>query len=707
MALFTHEDFIILGMLFAKYFTAYIFDFGNGAWGGGSWTGGGGGYIPEREPTYGTGRGGIIERGNPSDGDDGRPGASDNSTGPSDTSLAGGRGMLTSPGQGLNNGGFGFGGRAQTSVSGWTSSAGGGSGWFGGGCAFFDGGGGGGSNWCLSLSQASVDGLRAAADSIQPAPYWLTPGKWVGVDVETMSHYLNNLPLYDVNTKHIQEYDKHIPKLGNAYEAFINLRKQANGNGLILISEPNKMISINTQSGVIENIGQIVEFTGHAVKWKPSPEYELASYHFILWGAQGGTIMYTPAGMGGLTYQQYTGGFGGALGCVFDIPRVHQEIDDEGNVIDVETELFLYVGEQGRQQRFYNTFNGGGNGDGGCTSGGGATDIRFGGDESDVWMATLHQRVAVAGGGGGCIAANYGGAPQGPFKDSTSDGVSKNKEIKIPSDESDGPIYFLVNDRSLVYVTLKYFTQSQLPDNRNLSCTIYINGGQEGVLFQQFDINPVSGTVEIVYELDQVYPPNTETHWVRIDVTVGTNVMFVIPEGGVNIRVETRAGVNESNSNLSESKRSIYLRALERLVLKDLVNVRFESLPGDERDSEIESANLVDLYRVQLQAVQLLRLSVLESLSLTDKHGELTEKEEPPQPVGDILLSAIENINLLDLVKTTVDEIKRQENTNVESATLSDLARVTMQAIKVMRLSVLESLNLNDINKEESIDETE
>lgn len=702
MALFQHEDFIILGMLFAKYFPAYIYDFSNGAWGGGSWSGSGGSWIPNFIVKYGTGRGGIITQASDADGDDGRPGVSDNATGVADPSLAGGKGTLTSPGDGLHKGQFGFGGNAQESVNGWTSSAGGGSGWFGGGSSFLNAGGGGGSNYCYSLNDLGISGADAVGYNNEGKPLynppdWLKAGLWVGIDIETLQHYSANKALYVTNCRHTNEYERYKTELGNAFEDYIRLRRLADGNGLILISEPNKLISYDKNISTIQNIATIIEFTGKSVSWKPPED---GKYHFILWGAQGGTIMYTPEGAQGLEYQQYTGGFGGAIGGIFELTKTYKGLDENNNEIDIETELFMYVGQRGLvNMRLQRSWNGGGNADGGCTSGGGATDIRWkGSDGGTGWQTGLYERLIVAGGGGGIMGSGNGNElPQPPFGPGKNENVSgggdsESGEIVIPPD---GNLpYFLVNDKSLVYVTIKYFTQSDLPPNYDIGCTIYINGGNEGILYQSFEIDPVNELVELVYPLDQVYLPNTDTHWVTISAKINTNVMFIIPDNGITIRVETRANPNEPDSDLDENKRPVFIRRVEKFSLIDLNKVTLILPPQPINESLEEKFILVDMYNVELKAVQLLKLSIVEQLSLTDLNDV---KMDSPQPPGDIILKKLEGINLVDKVKAIMKDVVKQQNDSVEQISINDITSVKMKKAQTIRVSIVEQLSSTDI----------
>ena len=78
--------------------------------------------------------------------------------------------------------------------------------------------------------------------------------------------------------------------------------------------------------------------------------------------------------------------------------------------VEVETALYIYVSERGNVQRFYQAWNGGGRGDGSFTGGGGATDIRWSGEEDSItWGSNIADRFIVAGAGGGsnfCLSAN-------------------------------------------------------------------------------------------------------------------------------------------------------------------------------------------------------------------------------------------------------------------------------------------------------------
>lgn len=692
MALFQHEDFIFLGMMWASYFQGYLYNWGDGQFGGGNWSGGGGGWIPDQLPKYGTGRGGIINGMVFADGDDGRPGASDAATGPVEPSLAGGKGTLTSPGAGVNDGGFGYGGRAQLTADGYNISAGGGSGWFGGGAAFIDAGGGGGSNYCLADDIISLEG-RSNIKEYQP-PYWFKPGLWVGVDIQTAQHYINNLELYTTNTRHISEYNGMKSSLGEAYQAFIDLHIRANGNGLCLISRPNTMITINRIDGTIDNIDTIVEYTGKEFSWTPPIE---ADYHFILWGAQGGTVNYEPPSAS--LYQSYTGGFGGAVSGIFNLAPTHKEIQPTGEEIDVDTVIGIYVGQAGNQVRGYNTYNGGGNaGGGGSTSGGGATDLRW--SLVGGWKGNLYDRFLVAGGGGGCIGANFGNPPVEPITpggggNSIIEGDKDKGEIKIPDDE---PIMFLVNDRSLVYVTITYYTPSLLPDNTSLSCTLYINNGNEGVLYQKFEAKPVGGIIELVYELDQVYPPNTPTHLVGLSVTIQTNVMFIIPSNGVNIRVETRAGVNEPNSDW-ENKEPPIIKS-NNLVLSLLSSIKavLTSPPEDEYLRFKTALTLLSEIKTSIKEIEKVFIRLTTPLDLINSNK--LDIRDIPTP-GDKLIRLNSTLDLISSIGIKLENIQEDSLKDTNRLSLDSRVKAVLRDIDQVKMNMQTNLEMINIIKEE------
>ena len=117
------------------------------------------------------------------------------------------------------------------------------------------------------------------------------------------------------------------------------------------------------------------------------------TYTIECWGAQGGAIA--------STYAHYAGGCGGYV---------------KGTIsLSANTNLYVYVGKAGSVNEASRTFNGGGRcaaTDGGCASGGGATDIRL---RSGNWydFNSLLSRIMVAGGGAGAERTNPAGAAGG------------------------------------------------------------------------------------------------------------------------------------------------------------------------------------------------------------------------------------------------------------------------------------------------------
>lgn len=720
--MFENELFIILGMLFAKYFRAYIYDFGSGKQGGGLSYGGGRGKPNCRTnlKTASTGRGGIVTSKSPSDGENGRPGATDNSTGPTEAGGSGKGADIGAGGTGFHPGGFGFGGFAigAGAYRGLTQSAGGGSGWFGGGSSFMDAGGGGGSSWCYSYTPDGLSGLSAVVD-YNPPP-WLSFVEWIGVSESTLDYYENNIELFDVNTRHLDEYNKFRGSLGEAFDAFCRLHTRAAGNGLILISEANKKIEIDRENGSINNILEIIEYSGSSFQWSPP---EAGVYEFILWGAQGGTTMYTPAGMQGLTYQQYTGGFGGAIGIFIDLPTTYE--DPYGETKDVVIDCL--VGQQGSTVKGQSAWNGGGNGSN-ATGGGGASDLRFESNVGASWQSNLGNRFVVAGGGGGCIGTGNGGTPTSPFTEPSLPGPNDpnfDDEDDWTFPDGEGPQYFLVNDRSIVYVDISYFAQSTIPEGTKLNCTISIDNGREGVLSQDFEIEPVSGFVELTFPLDQLYPVNSETHWVTITAEIsGLNQldMFAIPSSGLIIRVETVAGVNEPNSNTDYNRRTLFGYNIDSFNFGDICRIYFEESPptGDIHLSTVDGFNFDDSVRIKLKTIENIKISVLE------KFNSIVDNIDPrfknvivdyiknidsfnfdddanaynDMPPGDILLHILEQFNLRELVEEQLKQIEDKSSFGTDSFNQSDEASVRLVPVQIVRISNIDSFNIQDKNKE-------
>ena len=692
MALFQHEDALILGMLFAEFFPAYVYPLNQGTGEYIDWTGGGGGLV-EKSPEYSTGRGGITidKHGNIGvNGEPGRPGASDSYSTPATPSLCGDGGYLDSGGGGLHNGQLFFGGNASNNSSpllGITS-AGGGSGLFGGGSAYILAGGGGGSTWIYSNTTPGKTGWKAIKRLLPGLEYpeWLDVPRWIGIDNSTLSYFKNNKALFDVNTYHIYEYEyagwKF--KLKNAYYPFVQLHQEAGGNGLILISKPNEKIEIDRENGQITGIGKIVKYSGECIGWTPP---EAGEYEFILWGAQGGTAYYTRPDDQSVPGQSYTGGFGGSCGFFINLSPTHIEIVDDIET-EVPTTLYLRVGQMGEYTKLNNAWNGGGNADT-ATGGGGSTDIRWkDAAGSTSWQLNFQYRLAIAGGGGGCIGTGHGGPPIEPVDEGDKENIEEiedDKDKTVNLVEDDEPLYFLVNDLSLVYVTIKYYSSASLPSNSHAGCLLYINNGQEGVLYQEFKINPVSGLLELVFPLDQVYPENTETHWVTLTPEVRTNTQFIVPKGGVHIRVETRKRVNEPNVELFQP---IVLRILDKLNLVDTWNVELVGRVEDINLSVTEKLKLIDNFKTTLRAVGYVYKSVVEKLGIIDTNQVSLESWHPV----DIDLSILETLKLVDMFNEAFVKVDKHTDTNSETASIVDSVNIKLQQVEKLFLTVVEKL---------------
>lgn len=692
MALFQHEDAIILGMLMAEFFPAALFGMNLGKPAFMDWLGGNGGILFDRVP-YGTGRGGITEDPN---GASGRPGASDGASGPAIPSLAGHGGKLTGPGVGLHDGQFFFGGKASTVLNPLIdiTSAGGGAGLFGGGSAFIMAGGGGGSSWVWSDTEPGQAGYNAIKDGLPNLkfPDWFEDGPiWLGISEGTTKYYNRNKALFTTNTMHLNEYEGYRADLGKAYDAFIDLHRRANGNGLILISKVNQTIEINRNTGEIDGIDTIVEYDGHCKKWVPSMS---GAYQFILWGAQGGTLLYTDRNSDPLG-QSFTGGFGGAVSFIVTLPTHHYDEDNN----EIESALYLRVGQRGSTMKLVNPWNGGGNGVN-ASAGGGETSVRWKDIENDSSNDQLYfrYRIATAGGGGGCVASGLGGVPQSPFyKGSKGNGLDfkyfgEDGSAKLGNEDTNSdPMMFLVNDRSVVYVTIKYYSSSSLPDNSHAGCLLYINNGKEGVLYDEFSINPVAGTVELKYNLSQVYPANTETHWVTLIPEVRTNTRFIVPEGGVHIRVETEKGVNEPEVELIQP---LIMTFVDKLKLVDKVNVQLVEDGGDIYISHVDTLNIVDTLNLVFKVITDIRESVLDKVGITDKSNVWLGSK----PLPDIILSILDGVNLVDLFNTSLvsEQAGDISKINLDTPSISDKVNVDLVEVETLRLSFLDSCSITD-----------
>lgn len=618
-----YEDAFILGMMLSKYIIKRNIAGFNYV--GQSWND----YRPkfgDSSTGNGTGCGGDLSGA----GDKGKPGAGDEHFPPSTPSLCGAGGTLAGPGTGYLNGTLGRGANGSQTMNSYVSSAGGGGGLFGGGSSMLSGGGGGGSSFVLSGFGLYAIPTYLLNTILSDNRHNSFIGQWVGIEGDTSiiqydeDEGIYGCPwLYDLNTTsnafYLSKWETVMGTVG--YNFLKSFRQNINNDGAVYISNVNELIEIKkTQYGDIENnipeewslegVGEEFLYTGECVKYTIP---ETGNYHIICYGACGGDYAHG--------VYQFMGGFGGFASGIF--------------YFEAGTDIFVYVGQQGNIGTYPGAWNGGGFGAGGQTSGGGASDVRWDGeDESTDWQSTLNTRFIVAGGGGGCNGMVSGQLPSGVIVegDNTSfdNDVDDNRDIKHKKEIKIKNLKYLVNDRSIVYVKINYYTQVELREDAKIVCILYVNGGKDGVLQAEMVPTPERGVYEFIYHLSDIYPQGTKTKNVTIDVTIKGNVGFLIPEGGVNIRVETSVAPGEGHEY---GEGPSLLKIIDTVGFKELIHLAITNAPVETiPKSIIEKIKLSDIGKIDITFLDKTEadsedtVGASEKIKLNIKHLSLLDK---------------------------------------------------------------------------------
>ena len=635
MALFTHDDAIILGMLFAKYFSCLLYRNDSGA---------SQSYVPKPRGSsysvYGDGRGGNIDSGWL--GRAGKPGFADSLLGATNASKPGAPGTITAPGKGGKEGGFKIGGSAST----YAPQGGGGAGLFGGGSGYFQGGGGGGSSFCLGGAFFNICQSSEYLSSIfltENKEQFILPAgiqKMAWVDADLSLSGANELMRY-LSCKFTGYYTLLVPDSlfinpisflqdpiaeqlrANALAVQVrNIYTYGEGNGSVYITfGPDghqlfeydynliaKGFDFDTPGNldyrykiqILQNEeGQDYTATTYDIEVPTlTASNELVDVDIWCLGAQGGNYYSdTYYDEGGNAYYMY-GGFGGNIQGKFKmLPG---------------TKIRVKLGERGYKLRAYQSINGGGAGDGGCTGGGGITYVCYvNEDDTDGNM------IIAAGGGGGCFGFADMRIPDPfyimiPGDDATQNPGTDNEAVTYDVNATDK---FMVNDRSIVYVEFMYYTPTELTADGKAKCIISIQNGLEGTLVDIIDINPTMGSAQFIYELDQIYAPGTASHEVTIDCVISSKETMTIG-GKVTIRVETKVTTDDKkdpsiNYNFNKSTELVKLNDDIRLSFKnnylpstndflivtDIFRLWFESTPQPIYISNTEEIAVLDIIR--------------------------------------------------------------------------------------------------------------
>lgn len=663
MALFTHDDAIILGMLFAKYFSCLLYR---------NDSGGAHSYVPKPRGSsyviYGDGRGGNIDSGWL--GRAGKPGFADSLLGATNASKPGGAGTMTAPGRGGKEGGFKIGGSAPD----FAPQGGGGAGLFGGGSGYFQGGGGGGSSLCLggaffNICQSS-DYLASIFLTESKEQFILPAGiqqmAWVDADLNLYGanelmrylsckfsqYYANIIPdrLFVNPISFIQDPEAELLRANALAVKVRNTYTYGEGNGAVYITfGPNGHQLFEYDYNLIAE-GFDFDTPGHLdyrykiqiLQDELGNDYTATTYDIEvpvltasnelvdvdIWclGAQGGNYLSDSYFNDSANSYYMYGGFGGNIQGRFKmLPG---------------TRIRVKLGERGYKRKGYRALNGGGAGDGGCTGGGGVTYVcTINEDETDGNM------IIAAGGGGGCFGFADLRVPDPfyvmiPGGDATQNPGTDGEAVTYDVNATEK---FMVNDRSIVYVEFMYYTPTDLTEDGKAKCIISIQNGLDGTLVDLIDLNPEMGSARFIYELDQIYATGTASHEVTIDCVISSKEAMTIG-GKVTIRVETKVTTAdekdlETNYNFNKNNELISLNDDIRLsfrnnflpstndflIITDVIRLWYESTPQPIYISNTEELSVLDVIRNIINNVMVEVYRIGEQITIDEVVRKLLE----------------------------------------------------------------------------------
>lgn len=273
---------------------------------------------------------------------------------------------------------------------------------------------------------------------------------------------------YDVPEEYMStEYETHI---GNNY-----------GHGYCSIEEP---------SGRVASFG----YTGRVQEYITPVE---GDYTITCLGAQGGTIDES---------QEVTiGGLGGTTIAKFHLPA--------------DLTLYVYVGQEGNVGSPNRPFGGGGYGRGGCSDGGGATDVRL--------TSNLNSRIIVAGGGGGVGSILEDGDILND-KD-YEDMIDKDPNADLDNEDTQTGVfdlgYVLISDLSILHWDAYYLASEDTEDIINYK--VFVDGEQ---WFERDSaVKKGGGFHNEEWYFWEVLPPYTPEYWAHVVVQIEFRKLTIIP----------------------------------------------------------------------------------------------------------------------------------------------------------------------------------
>ena len=214
------------------------------------------------------------------------------------------------------------------------------------------------------------------------------------------------------------------------------------------------------------------------------------------------------------------------------------------------TKLYIYVGQKGNayiNSPMY-TWNGGGGKAGACTSGGGATDVRWDGEEGSTdWQSNLYSRFIVAGGGGG--VQTY---PDETYPEPPSDPPPPPQEDEDKETKRSGENWFLISDKSIVYVDVEYTTTLELPDDNKLDAKLFIDGEYIDIGLKKLQAG--RGYSRFVFNLSDYLEKDTTPYWAKLEAELNYHPKIFLTGNGLRIIVETRKDDTGNTDNVIDVK---------------------------------------------------------------------------------------------------------------------------------------------------------
>lgn len=303
------------------------------------------------------------------------------------------------------------------------------------------------------------------------------------------------------------------------------------------------------------------EYTGNVQEYSVDVT---GNYNIKCYGAQGGSIVPSD--------EKLSGGLGGTAEGVF--------------YLQAGIKLYVYVGQQGNTN-INRPFGGGSLGVGGCTGGGGATDVRLL-KTIDIDRKGLCSRLIVAGGGGGVgrLADGQQPLPPGGWEDSI--GTNPNNPPGYEGDTSNDLIFrigpLLINDLSTLHVDLWYKASFDTTDT--LEYEVYVDN--ELWFTRSSAIKQGGGFHNEEFYFWEKLPEFTPAYLARIKVVVHPNDYILVPSGKYKVWVETPLRpIDNNNPDSDPLRRPIEIDRSSKMMIRDKVNIEIYEDGGEPEEKQI------------------------------------------------------------------------------------------------------------------------